>query len=82
MCVKPVGICDALICRHVRPAENASQYPTFMKDFGGVPLLTIDVPQFEMQPAVPGAEVPGAPVVDWLIVQKSGVMPHCPKMLH
>lgn len=44
--------------------------------------LTISVPQFEIQPAVPGADVPGAPVFDWLIVQKSGVIPHWPHMSH
>jgi hypothetical protein len=39
------------------------------------------MPQFEMQPFSPGAEVPGAPVVDFETVQKSLVIPHWPQML-
>ena len=33
------------------------------------------VPQLEIQPFVPGAAVPGLPVD--VLVQKSGVVPHC-----
>jgi hypothetical protein len=40
----------------------------------GGPLSTILVPQLEIQPLVPGAAVPGAPVPDG--VQKSVVVPH------
>ncbi len=39
----------------------------------------ISVPQFEMHPLVPGAAVPGAPVV--VLVQKSAVVPHCPQLV-
>jgi hypothetical protein len=42
----------------------------------------IDVPQLDMQPLTPGAEVPGAPVLDLEGVQKSGVMPHWPQISH
>jgi hypothetical protein len=35
-----------------------------LKAFGGEALLTIAVPQLEMQPLEPGAAVPGAPVID------------------
>lgn len=52
-----------------------------MKDAGGLPLLTISVPQFGMHPCEPGAAVPGAPVSADDGVQKSEVVPHCPQML-
>ncbi|KAH8629875.1 glycoside hydrolase family 18 protein [Alternaria alternata] len=34
-----------------------------------------------LQPFLPGAEVPGAPVSDLEITQKSSVMPHWPQIL-
>lgn len=40
----------------------------------------ISVPQLEMQPFVPAAAVPGAPVVDWVMVQNSEVVPHWPQI--
>jgi hypothetical protein len=47
----------------------------FLYVAGGL-LSTILVPQFEIQPLVPGAAVPGAPVLDSDSVQKSVVVPH------
>ena len=38
------------------------------------------LPQLEMQPFCPGAEVPGAPLLALEGVQKSDVTPHCPHL--
>src|SRR5688572_20171370 len=48
---------------------------------GGSSLLTISVPQLEMQELVPLAPVPGAPVGDSVTVQKRSSIPHCPQTL-
>lgn len=42
-------------------------------------MFTIVVPQFEMHPLVPGFDVPGAPVLPELGVQKRGLVPHWPQ---
>ncbi len=41
----------------------------------------MDIPQFEMQPLVPGAGVSVFPVSDVVLMQKSLVVPHWPHML-
>lgn len=40
------------------------------------------VPQFEIQPLSPGAEVPGEPVGDFEMVQKSLLIPHWPCLFY
>ena len=49
-------------------------------DAAGALPTTTSMPQLEMQPLVPGAEVPGAPVADSDLVQKSWLMPHWPNL--
>jgi hypothetical protein len=44
----------------------------------GAEPMTMLVPQLEMQPFSPGADVPGAPVGDSDSVQKSLLIPHWP----
>ena len=51
-----------------------------LMDWAGADPMTMLVPQFEMQPFSPGADVPGAPVDDLESVQNSAVMPHCPNL--
>ena len=58
---------------------KASKNPTFIYSEGADP-TTISVPQLDIQPYEPMAAVPGAPVGDSLTVQKSGVVPHWPKI--
>src|SRR3954468_8490755 len=48
-----------------------------LRNMAGAEPRTIWVPQLEMQPFVPGAAVPGAPVLE--LVQKSDVVPHWPQ---
>lgn len=40
----------------------------------------MSIPQFEIQPLVPGCAVPGAPVSAGSAIQKSVVIPHWPQM--
>ncbi len=42
----------------------------------------MSVPQLEMQPFSPGADVPGAPVSDLDSVQKSSLIPHWPYLFY
>lgn len=44
--------------------------------------MRMSVPQLEMQPFWPGADVPGAPVSDLDSVQKSALMPHWPCLFY
>lgn len=51
-------------------------------DWAGADPTTISVPQLEIQPFSPGADVPGAPVDDCEIVQKSLLIPHWPCLFY
>ena len=42
----------------------------------------MSVPQLEIQPFSPGADVPGAPVGDFEMVQKSLLIPHWPNLFY
>jgi hypothetical protein len=51
-------------------------------DWAGADPTTMSVPQLEIQPFWPGADVPGAPVDDCEMVQKSLLIPHWPYLFY
>lgn len=64
------------MCRHGLLPFQASKYPTAPHSLGGPVFMRISMPQLEMQLFFPGAEVPGLPLLDGEMTQKSLSIPH------
>jgi len=74
-------ISSTSILRHGLSKFQDSKYPIRINSVGACLLFVMSVPQLDIQPLRPTADVPGALVVEAEIVRKSAVVPHCPQML-